>query len=404
MLGRLLEKRAFTPTPGGAFDPKRIPSNGEAGSFSDAGESVNERTALRLIVVYACVGILADSIAALPIDQFRRRSRTVREEVPASRMVRELDYERVYQYVTSLALRGNGYGIVTERDPLEFPVSVLPVHPDDVTVEPIRDGSVDPRRRGWRYRVGGDLVPDEDVIHLRRFVLPGLPVGLSPIEAAAQAIGLGLAADRFGARWFGDGAAPASILSTEQDLDDTQVRRAQESWVNTHGGRRLPAVMSGGWEYKPVTITPNESQFLETRKFQRSEIAMLYRVPPHMIGDTEKSTSWGTGIEQQSLGFVKFTLMPWLRCIETAISDQLPRGQFVRFNVDALLRGDLKSRYEAYTHARNAGWLNVDEIRELEDREPVPDGRGQDYLQPLNMGPLGSDPLAARQNQGDNDG
>jgi HK97 family phage portal protein len=147
-------------------------------------------------------------------------------------------------------------------------------------------------------------------------------------------------------------------------------------------------------KWRQISISPNESQFLETRQFQRSEIAMLFGIPPHMIGDTEKSTSWGTGIEQQSIGFVTYTLRPWLTCIESVLSNLLPRGQYAQFNVDALLRGDQKGRYEAYLQARNAGWMNVNEIRELEDRAPIPNG--DDYLQPLNYGPLGSDPLAAK--------
>jgi HK97 family phage portal protein len=240
-------------------------------------------------------------------------------------------------------------------------------------------------------------VPTSEVMHIRRYSLPGCLNGISPIEQARQGIGLGLAAERYGARYFGDSANPSSVLESDQNMDDDEVTRVQRNWIASHGGRRHPAIMSGGLKWRPISISPNESQFLETRKFQRGEIASLFRVPPHMIGDTEKSTSWGTGIEQQSIGFVTYTLGPWLRCIEGAFTNLLPKGQFFRFNVDALLRGDIKSRYEAYSQARNAGWLNVDEIRELEDREPVPGGAGQDFLQPLNFGPLGSDPLATKE-------
>jgi HK97 family phage portal protein len=222
-------------------------------------------------------------------------------------------------------------------------------------------------------------------------------MGLSPIEQARQGIGLSLAAERYGARFFGDSANPSAVLETDANLTDDAARRTVESWVSSHGGRRHPALMSGGLKYRPISITPEESQFLETRGYQRGEIAMLYGIPPHMIGDTEKSTSWGSGIEQQSIGFVQFTLLAWLRPIEAAYSKYLlPRGQSMRFNVSGLLRGDTAQRYTAYTQARNAGWLNVDEIRALEDLEPVPNGAGASYIQPLNMGPLGSDPLAAQ--------
>jgi HK97 family phage portal protein len=384
LLGRLVEKRAVSSVAG-------IPKNSD-GYSADSGVHVSDRTALQLVAVYACVRLLADSVASLPLDVYRKSDNVRAEVSPTPRVIKQPNsdltpFEWKFQTVTSLAMRGDSFDVITGRDRLEFATELLPVHPDIVEVEPDRNTGKP------AYKVNGERVPSADMVHIRRFSLPGALTGLAPIEQARQGIGLGLAAERYGARWFGDSANPSSVLETEQDLTDAQVLRNQKSWVQSHGGRRHPAVMSGGLKWKQISITPNESQFLETRRFQRSEIAMLFGVPPHMIGDTEKSTSWGTGIEQQSIGFVTYTLRPWLTCIESALSKLLPRGQFVRFNVDALLRGDTKSRYEAYTQARNAGWLNVDEIRELEDRAPIPDGSGQSYVQPLNMGPLGSDPL-----------
>jgi HK97 family phage portal protein len=182
------------------------------------------------------------------------------------------------------------------------------------------------------------------------------------------------------------------VLETDSELTEDQVLLTQKSWISSHGGRRRPAVLSGGFKWKPITITPEESQFLETRRMQVSEIARLFGIPPHMIGDVEKSTSWGTGIEQQSIGFVTYTLRPWLTRIESALSRQLPGQQFVRFNVDGLLRGDTKSRYESYRMGIDGGWLNPDEVRALEDRPPIPDGTGQKFRQPMNFGPLGMDP------------
>lgn len=372
-----------------------IPKNSD-GFVADAGVYVSEQTALQLTAVHACVRLLADAIASLPMDVYRKRGdlrEPVRPTPPlvANPLDEVTDFEWKFMVVTSLALRGNSYNVVVERDRFEFPTKLLPVHPDVVQVSEDRDTGRP------IYRVEGERIPNADMVHIKRFTLPGWLTGLSPIEAARQGIGLGLAAERFGARWFGDSAAPSSVLETDQDRTPEQVREIQRNWIASHGGRRYPAVLSGGFKWRPITITPEESQFLETRRFQRSEIAMLFGIPPHMIGDTERSTSWGTGIEQQSIGFVVYTLRPWLTCIESALSRLLPRGQFVRFNVDALLRGDIKSRYEAYAQARNAGWLSVDEIRELEDRPPLPGGIGQGYLQPLNMAPLGSDPLAQRE-------
>ncbi len=183
------------------------------------------------------------------------------------------------------------------------------------------------------------------------------------------------------------------MLTTEKSLEDAEVRRVQQQWIQSHGGRRRPAVLTGGFDWKPITITPDESQFIETRKMQVTEIARIFGIPPHMIGDVEKSTSWGTGIEQQSIGFVTYTLRPWLTRIESALNRVTPAGQFVKFNVDGLLRGDTKSRHESYRLGLDGGYYSPNEVRAWEDLPPIPDG--DSYRQPLNFGPLGHDPTAA---------
>jgi HK97 family phage portal protein len=225
--------------------------------------------------------------------------------------------------------------------------------------------------------------------------MPGSDVGLSPVSMARHSLGLGLAAQEYGAKWFRDGASPSSVLETDQSMNTEQVRTVQQTWIASHGGRRRPAVLSGGFKWKPVQITPEESQFLQTRQHQGLEVAQMMGVPPHMIGIVDKTTSWGTGIEQQSIGFVTYTLRPWLTRIEAALTDVLPRGQFVKFAVDGLLRGDQKSRYEAYQNAIDSGWRNPDEVRALEDLPPIPGGAGAKYRQPMNMAPLGYDPAEA---------
>lgn len=375
-----------------------IPRNSDMAS--DSGAFVNERTALQLIAVQACVRLLGDSIASLPLTVYRKKGK-MRIPVSASTSLLDVpvpgltDFEWKFQLVAALALRGNSYHLVVDRDENEYATALEPLHPDMVQV------TQDPDTGAVLYRVNGTRVPTPDVLHIKRFTLPGWLEGLSPVGAARQSIGLGLAAERYGARYFADSANPSAVLSTEENLSDEQAQRTMKSWVDSHGGRRHPAVLSGGLKYEAISINPDEAQFLQTREYQRGEIAMLYGIPPHMIGDTAKSTSWGTGIEQQSIGFAQYTLRPWLTCIESALSPLLPRGQFAQFNIDALLRGDQKSRYDAYTQARMASWLSVNEIRELEDREPIADG--DSYIQPLNYGPLGSDPLAEPTDEGVND-
>jgi len=368
-----------------------IPRNSEIGVA--AGVPVNDRTAMQHATVFACVRLIADSLSMLPVDAFRKRD-TARQEInPAPSLIAQpypgmSRFEWMHQMATSLVLRGNAIGLITARDRLEYATQILPIHPDDVTITLEGDGLP----HVPIYRIGGVEVPRADILHIKRFTLPGQIEGLSPIRQAAQGIGLSLAAEKYGARFFGDSANPSSVLETDQDLNDDQVRRAQKQWISTHGGRRLPAVLSGGFKWRPIMIMPNESQFLETRQYQVGEIARLFGVPPHMIGDVEKSTSWGSGIEQQSIGFVTYTLGGWISCIEAALNQLLPRGQFVKFKVDGLLRGDQKARYDAYSVARIGGWMNVDEIRAKEDMAPLPNGEGQTYIQPMNMAPLGYDP------------
>jgi HK97 family phage portal protein len=181
------------------------------------------------------------------------------------------------------------------------------------------------------------------------------------------------------------------VLSTEQALDQDTANEYQDRWEEAHGDKsRRVAVMGGGLKYERVSLAPEESQFLETRRFSRSEIAGFYRVPPHLIGDVDRSTSWGTGIEEQGHQFVTFTLGPWLRRLELAWSRQLGLGssRYVRYNASALLRGRTLDRFNAYTLARQGGWLNVDEIRSLEELPPLPEDKGTDYLQPLNYAPV----------------
>lgn len=361
----------------------------------EIGVHVGPLTAMQSMAVFRCVTILSDSVATLPLDAYRKPSERVRKLIsPQPKIV-----ARPWPYLTlsswlwcvmqSLAVRGNAFLHVQSRDNLDYPQSLLPLHPDSVDAQPRDDGD-------WTrpvYTVGGLKVPSDDIVHIRRFPITGQVLGLSPIQQAAQGIGLALAAETFGYRYFKDAAQPSSVLETDKDLTPDAVLHTQRQWIATQGGRRRPAVLSGGFKWRPISITPEESQFLATRQFQRGEIAMMFGVPPHMIGDTSKATSWGSGIESMGIGFVTYTLRPWLKCLEDALTDEIPRGQFVQFNIDGLLRGDQKSRWEAYQLGRNIGVYSVNEIREREDLEPVEDGDGR--IQAVNYGPLGFIPKGA---------
>lgn len=358
---------------------------------TSSGAVVTENTALQLSAFYACVRLLADSVASLPWNTYRHQSGTQLVVDPQPSLLKQphpdvTTFDWKHQMVVSMAIRGNFYGLVTERDRLEYPSAILPLHPDWVVI------TRDPKTMQKKCYVNGTLIPTEDLFHVRWFTLPGFDIGLSPLQVFRQNIGLGLASEEFGGKWFRDGAAPSSTLETDQQLTDDQVKQTQQQWISTQGGKRLPAVLSGGFKWKPVTITPEESQFLETRRFQVSEIARVFGIPPHMVGDVDRSTSWGTGIEQMSIGFVTYTLGPWLERIQSAFAAITPNGQQMKFSCEPLLRGDTETRYTAYQMALDAGWLNPDEVRALEDRAPIPGGKGKLYRQPLNMAPLGYDP------------
>lgn len=374
------------------MDPNRIPRNSES---DPGGLWVSDFGAMQMLTVNACVRLLADTVSGLPIDAYKRNGsvRVPIDPVPSfiNQPFHDLTtFEGMWQIVSCLAIKGESVSVVMSRDSNEFATSITPLHPDDWTVE-WRKHYYNPLNSDRIYRINGEEIPNHDIVHIRRFSLPGHLHGLSPISAARQGIGLSLNAESYGARYFQDSASPSSVLETDQRLTSDQAMQNQKMWIESHGGRRRPAVLSGGLKWKPISISPNESQFLETRQYQRDEIAMLYGIPPHLLGIVDRTTSWGRGIEQQSISFVTYTLINWLNPIEQVFSALLPRGQYARLNVNALLRGDMKTRFDSYVSARTAGWLNVNEIRELEDRTAVPNG--DQYIQPLNMGPLGSNPL-----------
>lgn len=383
-----LTPRAFDAS--GFLDPNRIPSNGELAS-TWTGIAVNERRALQLTTVFSCVALISETVAQLPVGAFRGTGND-RLQLPDPQLLTEPEPGKTWvdwigEGLVADLLRGNAYGRVVDRDRLGYPTSIITLHPDECS--PRRD-----RATGAKvFKIAGerDTVPAMDVLHVKGLTLPGAYSleGLSPIEYARQTIGLALGAEEFGARYFGEGSQPAGILTSDQQLDEATAKEAQARWMATHGGRsRRPAVLGKGLSWQSVSVKPDESQFLATIEAKASTICGFYRVPPHMVGIVSKATSWGTGIEEQTLGFIQFCLGIWLVRWEQALSRMLPRGQYVKFNVAGLLRGRLLDQYRAFLMARQGGWLNVDEIRALLDLKALPDGMGEDYLAPLNYQPV----------------
>jgi HK97 family phage portal protein len=354
------EERALHPfLTGGSSDDYR----------TDAGISVHGDQALRLSAVWACVRLLSDTISTLPVDVYRKGDPD--KQIPTPALLQQPSdafglIEWLHAVMSSLALRGNAYGIIVERTGAAgWPSQVELLNPDAVSVSRSEQGRIG-------YQIGGVEYAREDVFHVRAFTMPGSLVGLSPVEYARQSIGVGLAAEQFGARFFGDNATPSGLLISKGALSAESADKIKSRWRAAHQGRRDLAVLSGDVEFHPITISPNESQFVETQRFTVAQIARLFGVPPEMIGGEAGGSLTYANVEQRALDFTTFALGPWVARIEAALSSLLPRGQVVKLNTGALLRTDLLSRYQAHEIGLRAGFLTVDEVRDLENRSPLP--------------------------------
>lgn len=371
------------------------------GSLSDAGVVVNETVAMNTLLVVSCVRIISETIASLPLPVYERLRPRGRERARQHSLYPVLNrqvnprmtpftyFERVGAH---LSLWGNHYSVIERRR--GDVIALWPVHPR--YVEPYLD-----ERRELRYRIHTNPpqdLPASAVLHIPGLAMDGLK-GLSPLSMMRQAIGITVAAETYGAKFFGNDARPDIILRHPAHLTDVAKENIKRSWLEDHGGgKRGIAVLEEGMDVSVVGMPPGDAQFLETRKFQVQELARYFRIPPHMLADVERSTSWGSGIEHQSLGFVIYTMRPWLIRIEQEINRKLiPEYEwdqyYVEFLIDGLLRGDIQSRTQAYATARQWGWMSANDIRELENMNPIEGG--DVYLQPLNMIPAGQPPEAA---------
>ncbi len=396
----------------GLFRSRDAPRNSTSGSAyrffmgnSTSGKRVNERSAMQMTAVYSCVRILSEAVAGLPLHLYQYTDKSSKEKAvdnPLYFLLHDEPNTEMTSFVfretlmTHLLLWGNAYSQIIRNGKGEV-VGLYPLMPDRMTVNRDEKG-----RLYYEYMVSSDdaktlkdgtvRLSPYDVLHIPGLGFDGL-VGYSPIAMAKNAIGLAIAAEEYGSKFYANGATPSGILEYPGTVKEPD--KVRESWNAGFGGSSNAhkiAVLEEGMKYTPISISPNEAQFLETRKFQINEIARIFRVPPHMVGDLEKSSF--SNIEQQSLEFVKYTLEPWLVRWEQAMQRSLiPQDDksryFIKFNVDGLLRGDYQSRMQGYATARQNGWMSANDIRELEnlDRIPAEDG-GDLYLINGNMMPL----------------
>ena len=398
----------------GLFRSRDKPQNRTSGSSysffmggSASGKQVNERTSMQMTAVYSCVRILSEAVASLPLNVYRYTDTGGKEKAfdhPLYRLLHDEPNPEMSSFIfretlmTHLLLWGNAYAQIIRNGKGEV-IALYPLMPDRMTVDRDSNGGL-----YYKYRKSNDDAPTmesgvvslapSDVLHVPGLGFDGL-VGYSPIAMAKNAIGLAIAAEEYGSKFYANGAAPSGVLEHPGTLKDPT--RVRDSWNSTFGGStnsHKVAVLEEGMKYTPISISPNEAQFLETRKFQINEIARIFRVPPHMVGDLEKSSF--SNIEQQSLEFVKYTLDPWVirweqALYRTLLSEEEKKTYFFKFNVEGLLRGDYQSRMQGYATARQNGWMSANDIRELEDLDRIPAELGGDlYLINGNMLPLES--------------
>ncbi len=394
------------------FKARDKPQNRTAGSAyafymggSTSGKQVTERSAMQMTAVYSCVRILSEAVAGLPLHLYRYKEGGGKEkaiDLPLYRLMHDEPNPEMSSFVfretlmTHLLLWGNAYAQIIRNGKGEV-IALYPLMPNKMRVERDENGSL-----YYEYIHSSDeadtmknttvrLTP-YNVLHIPGLGFDGL-VGYSPIAMAKNAIGMAIACEEYGAKFFANGAAPSGVLEHPGVIKDPQ--KVREAWQSQFGGSQNAnkiAVLEEGMKYTPISISPEQAQFLETRKFQINEIARIFRVPPHMVGDLEKSSF--SNIEQQSLEFVKYTLDPWVMRWEQSLSRALfteeeKKTLFFKFNVEGLLRGDYQSRMNGYATARQNGWMSANDIRELENMDKIPAEQGGDlYLINGSMLPM----------------
>jgi HK97 family phage portal protein len=393
-----------------------VPINGQTladlfvGPTTASGERVTPITAMGLPGVYRAMSLVSGSIAALPLHAYRTDDATdSRVKMrPQPRIITQPHPDLTLFEWTEIALLhllGHGNAFLRKLTNQAGTVSELwPIDPGLVRVGRAKDGTkvygitsdhlgnydpADPEAR--------ELFPltDAEILHVPGPGYDGI-LGLSPIQVNRQSLGLAMGSEKAAASFYGSGSMISGVLSTESRITQEQAEALKSRWRTAHAGTANAhdvAVLGMGTKFQPISIAPADAQFIENRRFSVGEIARIFGVPPHLLMDATGSTSWGSGLEQQGIAFVVYTLNPWITRLEQRLSRLLPSPQYVKFTTAGLMRGDSQQRAAFYRAMWELGVLSTNDIRRLEDMAPVPDGDGR--FRPLNMGPLDSTlPLA----------
>ena len=373
---------------------------------------VSPLRAVQTSAVYACVRVLAESIASLPLHIYKRGDDGAiikADEIDEYNLLHSKpnSYQTSYiwreQAMFQAALWGKSICEIQRDMKTQRVIRLYPIPAWEATAELVKEGNT--LKKIWR--ISGRVVQDENVLHIPAPGWDGID-GLSPIALHRATLGMSLSAEEYGANFYRKGTRLSGVLEAPNKLDDDAANRLRKSWDATYAGTGNTgkvAVLEQGLHFEPMSIPLTDAQFIETRKFQIADIARIFRVPPHMVGDLSHATF--SNIEQQSMEFVQHTMLPWIARWEQEINRKIFRqsplleNHFVRFNLGGLMRGNMESRYRSYAIGRQWGWLNVNDIRELEDKPPVPGG--DVYLTPMNM--LKADKLGQKKSiDGNQDG
>ena len=364
---------------------------------SGSGKSVTAQTAIQLSTVYACVRVISETVASLPLGVYEATDdgNLKAGDHPLYHLLHDEPNTEMTSFVfrevmlAHLLLYGNSYSQII-RSGKNTVVGLYPLLPDHMDVDRDSKGNLT-----YTYTTSDGktvVIKPQDILHIPGLGFDGI-IGYSPIALEKNAIGLGIASEEYGSKFFSNGARPSGILTHPNTVKNPKAVR--ESWNSAYGGSsnsNRVAILEEGMTFTPLSIPNNEAQFLETRKFQVDEICRIFRVPPHLVGNLEHATF--SNIEHQSIDFAVHTIRPWLVRIEQSMNRALftdqEKGRFyVQFNIDGLMRGDYKSRMEGYAIARQNGWMSANDIRALENQNPIPKEEGGDaYLVNGNMIPI----------------
>jgi HK97 family phage portal protein len=381
-LFRRSEQRAL-PT---SIDPYQITARPYYPNYT--GEIVTELTALAHSAVISAVTILADSIAAMPLELTRTRGGRI-EKLPTPSVLqrpndRQNMFEFVHQTMATLALHGNAY-IYAPQGNNGLPLEMRNIHPKAINKIAVSDTGE------MIYEMGKQEYSSKDIRAIHWLILPNQLRGVSPIDTMRNTVGMGLAMDRFLAQFYGEGATPSSVLETDGALTPDQARQIRDSWEESHYKHRKPAVLQGGLKWRSITTSAADMQMLEHKESIIRDIARVYRIPLHLIIGTGGDSQTYQNLEAVGSAFYQYTLLGWVRRLETAFSEMLPINQQVRFNASEFLRADLMTRVKAQQLQILSGTMTPNEAREIENREPY-DG-GNEFSAPSTTPNIGSDAI-----------